>query len=225
MTDRFRHDAGSYVLGALPPEERRAFEAHLATCPVCQADVREVAGLPGLLSRLPAEDVPAVLAAPEDRPSLVPSLLVRARRERRARRWRAVAVGAAAACVAAAGTGVVVGALERTPGPAQQAEAASVPFQRVLPDVPVTATATLTDTRDSVAIDMRCRYDGAPDGRPKQYSLVVVCRDTTSTPMASWQIRPGDDYRIASVAPLERDRIDHFAVLNAAGKELLTLRP
>ena len=49
MTDRFTHDAGPYVLGALPPEDRRAFEEHLATCGHCRAEVREFAGLPGLL--------------------------------------------------------------------------------------------------------------------------------------------------------------------------------
>jgi hypothetical protein len=225
MTDRFTRDAGSYVLGALPPDERHAFEAHLASCQPCQADVREFAGLPGLLSRLPAKDVPTVLEAPEDRPGLMPSLLVQARRERRARRWRAVGVAAAAACVAAAGTGVVVAAVERTPEPAQQVEAARVAFQRVRPDLPVTATATLTDTADGLAIDMRCRYEGASRGWTRQYSLVVVGRDTSKTPMASWQVRPGEEYRIGSVAPLPRDRIDHFAVLNSTGNELLTLRP
>ena len=60
MTDRFTYDAGPYVLGALPPEDRRAFEEHLATCALCQAEVREFAGLPGLLSRLPVGELPAV---------------------------------------------------------------------------------------------------------------------------------------------------------------------
>ena len=47
MTDRFTYDAGPYVLGALPPEDRRAFEEHLDGCSQCQAEVREFAGLPG----------------------------------------------------------------------------------------------------------------------------------------------------------------------------------
>ena len=61
MTDRFTHDAGPYVLGALPPEDRRAFEEHLAVCGHCRSEVQEFAGLPGLLSRLPAGELPAVL--------------------------------------------------------------------------------------------------------------------------------------------------------------------
>ena len=69
MTDRFTHDAGPYVLGALPPEDRRAFEEHLATCGHCRSEVQEFAGLPGLLSRLPAGELPAVLqGSPEPPP-------------------------------------------------------------------------------------------------------------------------------------------------------------
>jgi hypothetical protein len=51
------HDDGAYVLGALSPAERSAFEKHLATCAECRDAVAEVAVLPGLLGRLPADRV------------------------------------------------------------------------------------------------------------------------------------------------------------------------
>ncbi len=76
MTDGHTHDAGPYVLGALPPENRRDFEAHLDTCADCRAEVQEFAGLPGLLSRLPADDVTDVLegtAEPAAPDATVPS--------------------------------------------------------------------------------------------------------------------------------------------------------
>ncbi len=48
--DRFREDTGLYLLGALSPDDQRAFEVHLATCAECQAEVRSlgavVAALP-----------------------------------------------------------------------------------------------------------------------------------------------------------------------------------
>jgi anti-sigma-K factor RskA len=56
--------AAPYVLGALDGEERATFEAHLATCAVCQAEVRsfrEVAGR--LAAAAPAAEPPAGLRA------------------------------------------------------------------------------------------------------------------------------------------------------------------
>jgi anti-sigma factor RsiW len=42
---------GAYVLGALAPDERRAYEDHLAGCERCRTAVAELAPLPGLLAR------------------------------------------------------------------------------------------------------------------------------------------------------------------------------
>jgi anti-sigma-K factor RskA len=39
---RWADVAGAYVLGAMPSGERDAFEAHLATCAVCQEEVEEL---------------------------------------------------------------------------------------------------------------------------------------------------------------------------------------
>ena len=58
-TDPYREWDAAYVLGALPPGERREFEEHLATCDACRAAVGEIAGLPGLLGQVPVEDAVA----------------------------------------------------------------------------------------------------------------------------------------------------------------------
>ena len=59
----------AYVLDALDEDERRAFAAHLAQCPRCQADAATLApvpplpnGLPQVAVRLPA---PVTLSAGE----------------------------------------------------------------------------------------------------------------------------------------------------------------
>ncbi len=39
---RWADTAGAYVLGAMPAEERDAYEAHLATCTACQEEVDEL---------------------------------------------------------------------------------------------------------------------------------------------------------------------------------------
>jgi len=52
MRCEYAHDDGAYVLGALSPAERAAFERHMADCPACREAVAEIAVLPGLLGRL-----------------------------------------------------------------------------------------------------------------------------------------------------------------------------
>jgi anti-sigma-K factor RskA len=54
--------AAAYVLGALTPAERQVFEAHLATCVVCAAEVRRLAFVGAALAQTApvAEPAPAV---------------------------------------------------------------------------------------------------------------------------------------------------------------------
>ena len=40
MSCAFGYDDGAYVLGALSPADRKAFEDHLSTCADCQQSVR-----------------------------------------------------------------------------------------------------------------------------------------------------------------------------------------
>ncbi len=60
--DPFRDWDAAYVLGMLSPDERRTYEDHLTECPPCSAAVAELAGMPGILSRLSADEAAALLA-------------------------------------------------------------------------------------------------------------------------------------------------------------------
>jgi hypothetical protein len=60
MTCRQNVSLGAYLLGALDPAERSAFEEHLDTCPDCRAELLRLAPLPGLLQRLTPEDYAAI---------------------------------------------------------------------------------------------------------------------------------------------------------------------
>ena len=53
-------ESGAYVLGILEPDERAAYERHLHTCPICQAEVADFAGLPQLLAQLDPAEAAAV---------------------------------------------------------------------------------------------------------------------------------------------------------------------
>ena len=94
------HEDGAYVLGALSPEDRVAFERHLPGCPECAQSVRELAGLPGLLARVPVEILdPEKLPMPVPE-TLLPALVRRVRRSQRRRTWIAGGLVAAAATIA-----------------------------------------------------------------------------------------------------------------------------
>ncbi|HEY0453166.1 zf-HC2 domain-containing protein [Actinophytocola sp.] len=47
---------GAYLLGALEPHERFAFEAHLAGCDTCRAELVRLAPLPGMLNQISLDD-------------------------------------------------------------------------------------------------------------------------------------------------------------------------
>jgi hypothetical protein len=52
---RCRNELGVYVLGAIGPAERAQVDQHLATCPWCREELAGLAGLPGLLRRVPPD--------------------------------------------------------------------------------------------------------------------------------------------------------------------------
>lgn len=62
------HDAiGAYILGALPDDERIAFEAHLRDCPSCRQELRELGPIAALLPRLYDDlDLPEIDPLPLD---------------------------------------------------------------------------------------------------------------------------------------------------------------
>jgi hypothetical protein len=47
---------GVYLLGALDPAERSAFESHLSYCDICRVELVRLAPLPGLLNQITPED-------------------------------------------------------------------------------------------------------------------------------------------------------------------------
>jgi anti-sigma factor RsiW len=67
------HDSAVYVLGALSPPEREAYERHLADCEQCRAEVAEFGELPALLGRLDPDVAQAMSAPSWAGPSAVPS--------------------------------------------------------------------------------------------------------------------------------------------------------
>ena len=106
---------GVYVVGAIDPAERMTVDEHLGECPQCRDELASLAGLPAMLSRVPAADVERISLEPSGLPEmtepsaeLLNSLLRKVSAKRRTRLWRgAVAVAASAAIAAGAATAAI----------------------------------------------------------------------------------------------------------------------
>ena len=69
------HSDAAYVLGALSPAERLEYERHLPTCASCRRSVAQLAGMPGLLARVPVESVEEPIVAEPVPPTVLPALV------------------------------------------------------------------------------------------------------------------------------------------------------
>jgi Putative zinc-finger len=105
---------GAFLLGKLDGGERTAMQTHLDSCPVCQAEVRELEPVVTALADATLGRIEEPPEPPKDleEQTLAPILgeIHRARRRRRPFRWSAMA--AAAICVVAVGLAGFVGLLE-----------------------------------------------------------------------------------------------------------------
>jgi hypothetical protein len=206
--------AAAYVLGALAAGERSEFEAHLAQCAGCRQAVGELAGIPGLLSRVSVDDLAHDVPVPD---TLVPGLLRAVRRSGRRRRVAVGALSAAAVVLAITGTVLVVNRGDAPEAPAATAMTAVAPS-------PVTASVALVSHRWGTAITMTCRYaEDTEWSRP--YDLVAVDDTGTSYDIATWVVGPGRTASISGSVPVAREHIDRLEIRAASGTPLLRLSP
>ena len=216
----------AYVLGALGPDDRHAYEDHLAGCERCRAAVAELAPLPGLLARVQPHAADGEQGEPDEptgpRADLV-DLVVR--RERRHRVRRRLLVGAVAAVLVA---GVAVGvplASHRAGGPAQ-----TVTLARQV-GTPLTATVGLTPVAWGTRLSMDCDYPaGSPTyprppgagATPLVYALVVTDVDGHESQVSTWTAEPGHDVRLDAATAVPLDRIASVEVRSSGGATLLS---
>ena len=214
-----RNDA-AYVLGALNPSERAAYERHLAGCATCQTSMRELAGMPGLLA-LAGEGALAVAdeSGPDGGPSelLLPRLLHQVQQRRRRRLISVIAaVGVAAAAVVVA----VVLAVRPAAAPVAIAPSAVVSLSPTSSD-PMAATIDLFDKQWGTSITVHCQEDGPhPGGVP--YQLFVVDQKQQRTPVGSWTSIPGGASTVTAATALHRSQIAALQIQDADGEVVLS---
>ena len=219
MTDPFLHDDAPYVLGALDPADRAAFEAHLETCADCRARVAELRAPAAALAAV-REDVlldagPGTGAVPD---TLLPGLLRRASRERRRRRTVTALIGSvAAACVLALAIVVWPVGSDTPARPPAQALTALKP-------IPLKVTARLTAKAWGTSIELHCTYP-AYEHDKFAYDLVVVDRANRPHAAGDWTLVPGQDGIVfTSGTAVPRDQIRQLLVRTPTGTPLLELK-
>lgn len=211
MTDPFKYDDGAYVLGALAPDERAAFEAHLETCPDCQDRVADARAAAELLTGLTVTDLRDPGPLPD---TLLPGLLRSARRERSRRRW---VTGSLAAVAAACITALAIVLWPSTSAPSAPEQA----FVAVRPS-PVTATARLVAKGWGTEIDLHCQYAESVD-RYEPYRLIVVDTHGGSHDVGSWTLVPGNEVTFTGGTSLQEADIARVEIALENGAPILQL--
>ncbi|RLP82970.1 hypothetical protein D9V34_06920 [Mycetocola lacteus] len=213
MTDihtRFDEWDAAYVLGALGPADRRAYEEHLAECERCRLHMSELASLPGLLSRItppneremPGDERP-VPEAPRLTPDITAAHLPHPRRRRLSRRARGWAIAAAAAVL-------VVGAAIPLTLHVLEPKTERLTLAQVGPELaPIDAVVTLRDIPGGTRVTMDCSYTSPaapyPGAEPVDYSLVLTDNAGRERAVSTWVAAPGSPARVevTTTTPLE----------------------
>lgn len=225
LSDRFATWDAAYVLGALAPGERREYEEHLAGCRSCQAAVSELAGLPGLLAQVPAEDACALVpaAAPaevlDERPPADLLVRVRTRSAGRRRLVAAVAGIAAAVLLVLAGIAYAVGVL-----PFESGDPRRLAFASVGP-TGLTAVVDVLPAADGTDLNIECVYGevGAPlsGGAYAEYSIYVVDRGGRTELVKKWPVKPNKTMRPQAHTDLRPREIERVEIRDSATDEPL----
>jgi Putative zinc-finger len=216
----------AYVLGSLSGNERREFEAHLASCPRCSAAVAELSGIPALLAQLTAEEVEALddptTEVPPMRPEVLDTLVQKVEwRRRRTRRRSVITLAAAAAVLAIA---LVVGILPGIRGQGDDQQMASAVTMSKVAQTPINAAVTLTGFGWGTRIDMVCTYgDYASRGQAttENLSMVLVGHNGTQSEIASWVGVNGATALPSGNTTLQKDQIKSVQLVDSDTRAVL----
>ena len=216
--DSYARLEAAYLLGALEAEERIAYEAHLATCMRCRANLADIAAVPPLLAGLDESVLGApVEAVREPVPdTLLPRMLQAAAQQRARHRRLTIGLGLlAAACVIAL---IVILVPTRSGSmPASRA-------MRALVATPVDATIALQPRPWGTEINLTCWYRrGAAEPPGERYELVARGTDGTAYDLGSWRLVPGRRVVFTTGTALSRTQIKDLQITEPSGHAVLGL--
>jgi hypothetical protein len=228
--DRYGEWDAAYLLGSLSASDRREFERHLGECASCADAVAELAGLPGLLSKVPAASAVRLIEEPQFESSVPPTLLPRIVRSARRRRLRGLVITAAAAAAAAVAAAVaavlLITMVLPDGGPLDRHASTAISLEAVTPN-PLTANVRLVAESWGTRLEMNCQYATSgrppyPSTAPHRYSMWVTDAAGTSTEVATWSAAPGETAEPEGTTSLAFDQIRTVDIRSVdSGKVLL----
>ncbi|MDM7831303.1 anti-sigma factor family protein [Cellulomonas edaphi] len=220
--DRFREWDASYVLGALSPQDRREYEQHLATCAACREAVADLAGMPGLLGLLPADEAIRLDESARQEESrrqdelsasapVVELAAVARAAERRRTRSRLV-LAAAAVLLLVAGVGGGVALAQRDAAPVVVVAGRTVELAPVGGSA-VEASLTMTARGWGTTLSWHCSYPPHESwATPVVYTLVVVDSSGARTVAATWSAGAGTAKGLTASTSVPTDRIARLEI-------------
>lgn len=234
MSCEYAHDDGAYVLGALSPAERAAYERHLVGCAGCRAAVAGLAVLPGLLGRLDAaaaEEIPVRPGVAPSRLAAVLTATAAARRRERRRNHRRMTGAVLAAACAALVLGAGLGSLhaggpgssrDGVPGETPPAVAMAA-MRPVSAARQVTAEVGLVGTAVGTEVTLRCTYAATGDGYADAWTLRLVAYgpDGATEQVGSWVAAPGDEVTFTGITRFVGPDLVRLRLVKGDGAALL----
>ncbi|MEV3859335.1 zf-HC2 domain-containing protein [Streptomyces sp. NPDC050095] len=240
---------GAYALGILDDAEASAFEAHLATCDACAAQLEEFAGVEPMLAAL--ADLPERAGTPpvgdalaaRPGPRLAESLVDEVARRRTTKRRRGLYLVAAAAALIIGGPLTVMAVTDdgSTGNVAEEPHATSPAEDAFFHHMDEKVSATDATTKVSATVGMEKKAWGTHTvlelknvKGPLKCSLVAVGKNGERETVTTWAV-PKWGYGIKSSphksaeyplyvhggAAFDRSQIDHFEVETLDGKRLV----
>jgi hypothetical protein len=180
--------------------------------------VAELAGMPGLLARVPLSEIDEDEQIPVP-DTLLPRVLREAYRRRRRTRW---IIGGGASLAAAAALVIVLMLTVVTGG--GSAGSPMLAMKPVLAAAGIHAKAQVQNVRWGTKITVKCGYNGTTHvSWDEYYALTVTPKHGHMQQIATWMVSPGHDAVFDGATALHRDQISRIDVRDSSGKSVLQL--